>query len=792
VSLPSDHRIEEAGRQPSGVTHRAADAPDPYADLVGRLAHLGNIFRTQGEILAAGRGAVPALAAFLAGAPSVLPQPRVAAAECLGALGGEAALAALLTVVERSHRSIRDPVVALAEESVRNAAARQLAHFDDPRIVPTLQTALSDDHLIGAGESLAVLGATAAIPHLVECLEDDAKRKLALEALRRFGADAVPELSRALVTAHQVEGTETPSSIIRRTCAAELLGDLRAHAAQPALREAAADIQEQVSTAAALALAEIAPAETDARPLLVGLDSPDVTIQAACETALTRLGSSARDAVRYAAVAGATVLPSRATRRLSAHARRRATAVLSVLAPEEFIEACPILLSDSDAAVRYETVSKLTDLQHPRRGAHLAAASRDDDRRVRIAARAALSGGDGGHPAWLNRNVIGMGLTSLLSDAGHEMATAVLPAFLTTIGAAAGALGAIEGVADAVSSFAKLGSGWWSDRIGHRKAIAVGGYALTGASTGIFALATGWPLVLAGRVIGWFGRGIRGSLRDAMLAESVDPAHVGKAFGFHRAGDTLGAIIGPLLGVAVIGLLHPRLTDASMPFRIVFVLTLIPGLGAALAFAIMVRERRRAPNHNLAFWHSLRSLPLPFRRFLVGVFVFGLADFAPTLLILRATDVLSPAHGIAHAAQLAAVLYAVRNLFYAGASFPIGVLGDRLGRRGLLAAGYGLAALTFMGFMSSISTLPYLLLLFAAAGVFIAIEDALEGAIAADLLPAETRGLGYGVLGSVNGVGDLISSLTVGFLWTHVSVNAGLLYAVVLSVIGAGLIVRVR
>jgi len=293
-------------------------------------------------------------------------------------------------------------------------------------------------------------------------------------------------------------------------------------------------------------------------------------------------------------------------------------------------------------------------------------------------------------------------------------------------------------------------------------------------------------------VIGWFGRGIRSSLRDAMLAESVDPAHVGKAFGFHRASDTLGAIIGPLLGVAVIGFLHGRFPDASTPFRVVFLLTVIPGLGAALAFAVMVRERRRAPNHDLAFWHSVRSLPRPYRRFLVGVFVFGLADFAPTLLILRATDLLSAAHGMAHAAQLAALLYAVRNVFYAGASFPIGALGDRLGRRGLLAAGYLLAALTFLGFMRSATDLPYLTLLFAAAGMFIAIEDALEGATAAELLGAEIRGLGYGILGSVNGVGDLVSSIVVGLLWTYVSVNAGLAYAAVLSALGALLIVRVR
>ncbi len=132
---------------------------------------------------------------------------------------------------------------------------------------------------------------------------------------------------------------------------------------------------------------------------------------------------------------------------------------------------------------------------------------------------------------WLNRNVFGMGLTSLLCDAGHEMATAVLAGFLTVIGAPVFSLGIIEGVADAMSSFVKLGAGWWSDRIGHRKAIATAGYALTGGAFVLFAVAVSWPLVLVGRIIAWFGRGIRGPLRDVMLAESVVPGDRGKAFG---------------------------------------------------------------------------------------------------------------------------------------------------------------------------------------------------------------------------------------------------------------------
>lgn len=125
---------------------------------------------------------------------------------------------------------------------------------------------------------------------------------------------------------------------------------------------------------------------------------------------------------------------------------------------------------------------------------------------------------------WLNRNVVGMGLTSLLSDAGHEMATAVMAGFLAVLGAPVYALGMIEGVSDALSSFVKLGAGWWSDRLGHRKAITTAGYALTGGAFTLFAVAISWPLVLVGRMVAWFGRGIRGPLRDAMLAESIRPA----------------------------------------------------------------------------------------------------------------------------------------------------------------------------------------------------------------------------------------------------------------------------
>jgi MFS family permease len=402
------------------------------------------------------------------------------------------------------------------------------------------------------------------------------------------------------------------------------------------------------------------------------------------------------------------------------------------------------------------------------------------------------------HPGgWLNRNVLGMGLTSLLSDAGHEMATAVLPGFLEALAAPTYALGVIEGFADALSSFVKLGAGWWGDRLGHRKGIATAGYALTGTMKAVFAFAVGWPLIFLGRALAWFGRGIRGPLRDAMLAESVASRDRGKAFGFHRAGDTLGVIIGPLLGAAVLHWLEPYAADPTRPYRLVFFLTLIPGLGSALAFAWLVKEKRRTPNHQLRFWASVKALPVDFRWFLAGAGVFGLGDFSATLLILAATQLLTPQVGIVEAAQVAALLYALRNAVYAAASYPIGAVSDHYGRRGLLALGYVVGAVMAAGiaalFLLPIAGLIPLTILFVLSGISIAGVDALEGAMTADLVPDESiRGTAFGVLGTVNGIGDFISSTVVGFLWWGISPVAGFAYAAVLMLIGAGLLHRVR
>jgi len=389
----------------------------------------------------------------------------------------------------------------------------------------------------------------------------------------------------------------------------------------------------------------------------------------------------------------------------------------------------------------------------------------------------------GGERGWLNRNVLGLGLTSFFSDFGHEMATAILPMFLGSLGASAAALGVIEGVADAVSSFVKLGAGWVSDRAGQRKPLVVLGYFLTGVVKATFALATSWWHVLLGRVVGWFGRGIRTPLRDAMLADAVPLEATGRAFGFHRAADTLGAVAGPLTAF---------LLTRTLTYRRIFLLTLLPGLLSVASIVVLVKETPRAANHGLRFWKTLRGLPKSFRLFLVGVGIFGIGDFAHTLLILRASELLTPSLGQAKAGQLAVLFYVAHNLLYALSSYPIGALGDRFGKRGLLAFGYFLSAIMGLGFVIALPSFWYLVLLFALGGIYLGIEDALEGAIAADLLPEEVRGTGYGVLATVNGVGDFASSVMVGALWAGIGPVAGFGYAALLSAFGAVVILRVR
>ena len=398
--------------------------------------------------------------------------------------------------------------------------------------------------------------------------------------------------------------------------------------------------------------------------------------------------------------------------------------------------------------------------------------------------------------AWLNRNVAAMGATSLLSDASHEAATAVLPGFLAVLGLPPFALGAIEGVADALASFIKLGAGWLGDRTGHRWGLAVGGYTLTGLMPLAFVLAASWPLVFVGKLFGWAGKGIRGPLRDAILTESVPAEARGRAFGFHRAGDTIGAVIGPLLGAAILA--ASGATASTDAFRTVFLVSLGFGILAALTFALFVRDPGSRAVHGLGFVGAIRSFAAPFRRFLLAVGLFGMGDFAPGLLILAATTLLTPSLGIVQAGAVAALLYVARNVVYALGSFPVGAFSDRGGRGiRLLAGGYAIGALvaggTAVAFVLAIDSIAWFALLFLLSGVLAAVQDTLEGVITAELGGSGARATAFGALGAVNGTGDLVASAGVGLIWTVVSpVLAFALAAVAMGAGAVGLLVAGR
>jgi MFS family permease len=384
-------------------------------------------------------------------------------------------------------------------------------------------------------------------------------------------------------------------------------------------------------------------------------------------------------------------------------------------------------------------------------------------------------------PAWLNRTVLGAGIASFFGDLGYESVTVLLPSFLIILGAPVFALGIIEGLSDGASSFVKLFSGYFADKLGKRREFALGGSVATAIFPAIIAVATSWYIVLAGRLFGWIGKGIRSPSRDAILSKSVEKKDLGKAFGFHRASDTLGAVAGPALALILV---------ASLGIREILLWAVIPGFIAFVAIWLFLREQDTAPHPRpRPLVASLKGLPSRFKAFLSAVLVFGIADFSQTLLIAFVIVVFTPSLGFAMATAAGAGLYLVRNIVYAGASYPLGLLGDRIGRRPVLVLGYALAAATFIGFVIAPVNLVVYGVLFAMCGIFIAAEDTLESALAGEMVEEESRALGFGALATMNGVGDLVSSVMIGFIWAFVGYSAGFMVAAVIAAAGTILLI---
>jgi MFS family permease len=383
---------------------------------------------------------------------------------------------------------------------------------------------------------------------------------------------------------------------------------------------------------------------------------------------------------------------------------------------------------------------------------------------------------------WLNRSVLGIGLASLCSDVGHEMATTAMPALLASLGASSAILGLIEGLADGLSSFAKLLSGVYSDRLRHRKPLAVVGYFVTASAMASFALATQWWHVLAARVAGWIGRGARSPVRAVLLTEATIPDTYGRAFGFDRAMDSAGAVIGPALSLGLV---------TSVGMRWTFLLTLIPGLIAVALIAFVVREKPHTPELRHGFWHGMNHLPREFHKYLVGVGIAGLGDFSNTLLILWATQAWTPRFGLQQAAVFAMAFYIGYNVVYTASCYVSGYLADHLPKQWILPIGYSIAVIPATGLLMPGDSFLKFAVVFGFSGLYMGVWETLEYTTAATMLPQGNRGAGFGVLATVNGIGDFIASVSVGALWVVSPVYA-MIFVIVTSLGGAVVIAGTR
>lgn len=363
---------------------------------------------------------------------------------------------------------------------------------------------------------------------------------------------------------------------------------------------------------------------------------------------------------------------------------------------------------------------------------------------------------------WLNRTIVGIILATFFSDFSHEMATAVLPLYLAAIGLGPAALGVMEGLADFLVSLAKLGGGVVGHHVRHKRPWAGLGYLVTTLCIGGMAFAENLATLVGLRTAAWTGRGFRGPLRDYLLSDAVEPTHYGRAYGLERAGDMLGAVAGPLAATLFVWL--------GLEFRSIILLTFAPGLVAAGAMFWVVKERRGPLVRPEAVEVSAAPagrprFPREFWLFLVGVGLFGLGDFSRTFLIwLAAQGLGEEATSAAGTVSLAVLLYTLHNLVSAAAAFPIGHLGDRRSKLGVLVIGYALGVATNLLLALLGGSFSWLVVAILLSGVYIAAEETLEKAAAAEFLPRELRSLGFGLLATVNAVGDMVSSLYVGFL----------------------------
>ncbi len=384
-------------------------------------------------------------------------------------------------------------------------------------------------------------------------------------------------------------------------------------------------------------------------------------------------------------------------------------------------------------------------------------------------------------------NIIILGIVSLLTDVSSEMVYPLIPLYLTSarIGATPAIVGLIEGTSESVASLLRVFSGYWSDRAQQRKPLTILGYASSAVGKALLYLSASWPLVFSGRLTDRFGKGIRTAPRDALIADSADPARYGNAFGLHRALDTMGATLGVILAYVLFVSYHDD-------FSAIFAISIIPAvLGIIALFFVREQIARRAPPENaigsngaqgprVPWWQNIgerwSALDQRLRLFLLIVFLFALGNSSNQFLLLRAKS-----QGYSDAAVI--LLYLVFNLVYALTSWPVGRLSDRVGRKALLVLGYLTYGIVYLGF--ALATPLQLWGLFATYGLYVAFTEGVEKALVADIAPLDLRATLIGLHATFVGVGLLPASLVAGLLWDAVGPAAPFYFGGALGILAA-------
>ena len=386
----------------------------------------------------------------------------------------------------------------------------------------------------------------------------------------------------------------------------------------------------------------------------------------------------------------------------------------------------------------------------------------------------------------IKKNVFILGLVSFFTDISSEMLYPIIPIFLTTVLAAPMSIvGLIEGIAESTASILKVVSGWLSDRSGKRKPYVIYGYSLSTISKPLLAFATTWHFVLTARFLDRFGKGLRSSARDALIADSTEAQYRGKAFGFHRGLDTVGAVIGPLIAILFLYFLDGN-------YQIIFLIAFIPALISVVLLFLFVSEKKGEKKDGLQF--KISDFSREFKIFLFITIVFAIGNSSNVFLILRAKNIFDTSGGIpsiitstfgAMAVTAIVILtYVVFNITYSLSSMPAGILSDKIGRRNVMVGGFLIFSLVYLGF--ALANEGYIVwILFAIYGFYMAMTEGVSKAFVVDMVPSDKRGTAIGLYYTATGLLALASSIIAGLLWDKVGVSAPFLFGSAAALVAA-------